>query len=194
MKKCIALLISLFSLSCPSYAQKKDSISDVRHSISLEAFGQGFFGSINYEHSWQKSQKCRNSFSIGAVYVPKIIGFGNGEYLTLPSTYSWQFGRKWHHLELGLGFTQMMIHPYYFYSRYEFYTYASQKIAYRFQSPKGGLFVRLSFLSMIDLLNVHVYTSAGPYSIQISSFRNVAGLDQPVFFWPGACLGFTFKK
>ena len=122
------------------------------------------------------------------------IGFGNGEYLTLPSTYSWQFGRKWHHLELGLGFTQMMIHPYYFYSRYEFYTYASQKIAYRFQSPKGGLFVRLSFLSMIDLLNVHVYTSAGPYSIQISSFRNVAGLDQPVFFWPGACLGFTFKK
>jgi hypothetical protein len=120
------------------------------------------------------------------------MGFGDGIYYGIPISYNWIFGKKSHHLEVGIGLTSLIVNPN---SNMvsDFYTYLTPKIGYRYQRPNGGLFLRATVTPMIDILNVRTYTFGNEKSRNFSSFNNVVGLGYAVFPWPGLSIGYTFK-
>ena len=164
-----------------------------RNTIYAEAFGQGFCWSLNYDRLINLDKKVINSYSIGLVYVPESIEFGDGTYYGIPVSYNWLFGKKNHHLELGLGLTSLIVNPYWNDFSTNYYVYFTPKLGYRFQRPQGGVFFRATATPMVDILNARTDKSENKTYRNFSTFNNVAGLGYAMFPWPGLSVGYTFK-
>lgn len=190
----ILLLSILLSLTNFFRAQEKQTNFPIeKNTIYAEAFGQGLCWSMNYDRLLNTDKKVFNSFTVGVVYVPKQIQFGDGSYFGVPVSYNWLFGKKSHHLELGVGITGLASKSDYGSTTINnFYTYLTPKIGYRFQRPQGGFFLKVTATPMIDLVSFRSQGANG--SMRISSlFSDVAGLGYPAFPWPGFSIGYTFK-
>ncbi len=190
----ILLLTTLLRFATPSKAQEIQTNFPIeKNTIYAEAFGQGFCWSMNYDRLINTHKKVYNSFTVGVVYVPKQIQFGDGSYFGVPVSYNWLFGKKSHHLELGVGITGLASKSDYGLTTINnFYTYLTPKIGYRFQRPQGGLFLKVTATPMIDLVSFRSQGANG--SMRISSlFSDVAGLGYTAFPWPGFSIGYTFK-
>ena len=194
----ILLLNLLLSFANSISAQEKQiNFPNEKNTIYAEAFGQGFCWSLNYDRLLNTDKKVFNSFTAGVVYVPNQIQFGDGSYFGVPVSYNWLFGKKSHHLELGVGITGMAVKSDFglfgLSTTNHFYTYLTPKIGYRFQRPQGGLFLKVTATPMIDLVSFsNEWSNNG--SLRISSlFSNVLGLYYPAFPWPGFSIGYTFK-
>lgn len=133
-----------------------------------------------------------NSFTVGLVYVPQSIDFGDGIYYGVPVSYNWLLGKKSHHLELGIGLTSLLVNPH-SNKNSSFYAYLTPKIGYRFQRPQGGLFFRATLTPMIDILSVSTSNLGNGKNRSFSTLSNVAGLGFAAFPWPGLSIGYTFK-
>jgi hypothetical protein len=191
-----SLFVLSFTILCAqaTLAQDTSPKEDLeRNTIYTEAFGQGFCWSLNYDRLTNIERKVINSYSIGAVFVPKSIEFGDGAYYGIPVSYNWLFGKKSHHLELGLGLTQMIVKPYFRNFETNYYAYLTPKISYRFQGPQGGLFFRATALAIVDLFNYKVFKFGDDTFRGYSALNNVVGLGSAVFPWPGLSVGYTFK-
>lgn len=189
-KHLLSILILTFSFQ--SFAQKKSTNFPIeRNTIYAETFGQGFCYSLNYDRLFNVEKKVFNSFTVGMTYAPKKLEFGDGSYFGIPVSYNWLFGKKSHHLELGVGFTGMLVNSSYGYNTNTFYTYLTPKIGYRFQRPQGGLFLKVTATPMIDLISFRKQ-EGGPIRLN-SVFSDVAGLGYRAFPWPGFSIGYTFK-
>lgn len=168
------------------------SVSAQTRTIYAEVFGQGLNGSLNFDKKINLDRRVHNSYSLGVVFVPKAEGFGDGAYFGIPVSYNYIFGKKSHHLELGIGFTVQLV-DYAGNGRTGFpdimYTYINPKISYRYQPAGGGLFFRLTATSFVGIYN------QGFREIRNAEFfNNAAGLGYPVFPWPGASIGWTLRK
>lgn len=168
------------------------SVSAQTSTIYAEVFGQGLNGSLNFDKKMHLERKVQNSYTLGVVFVPKAEGFGDGTYFGIPVSYNYIFGKKSHHLELGVGFTVQLVD--YFENNRNglldvMYTYISPKISYRFQPADGGLFFRLTATSFVGIYN----QGFGAFR-NAEFFNNAAGLGYPVFPWPGVSIGWTLKK
>ena len=185
----LTCLFLLFAIG--SHSQETSSVNPARrNTIYAEAFGQGFFGSLNYERLISPDSKVMSSFSAGIIFAPKSAGFGDGMYLGTPLSYNWIFGKKNHHLELGVGFTLVATEEF-SRSRFEnFYTYLTPKVGYRYQRPGGGLFFRATASPMVALVNVSAYGAGSP--VYRTFFKDVAGNGYSAFPWPGLSIGYTF--
>lgn len=191
MKKHL-LFILILAFSLQSFAQQKSTNFPIeRNTIYAEAFGQGFCYSLNYDRLFNVDKKVFNSFTVGMTYAPKKLEFGDGSYFGIPVSYNWLFGEKSHHLELGVGFTGMLVNSRYNNNSSTFYTYLTPKIGYRFQRPQGGLFLKVTATPMIDLVSFRKQ-EGGPIRLN-SAFSDVAGLGYRAFPWPGFSIGYTFK-
>lgn len=185
------LFVVIVLLSPVLRAQETTSINPIRrNTIYGEVFGQGFFGSLNYDRLFNVDKHVMNSFSAGFIFAPKSAGFGDGMYLGVPVSYNWLFGKSSHHLELGLGFTFMATQGFAS-NRFEnFYTYLTPKVGYRYQRPGGGFFFKAAFTPMIGLMNVDTNGPGVPGTVTL--FKNAAGVGNGVFPWLGLSIGYSF--
>jgi len=185
---------SISSLAFSTLAQQETIVRE-KSTIYAEAFGQGLCWSLNYDRLFRTEKRLMNSWTAGLIIVPKSFDFGDGAYFGVPVSYNWILGKKSHHFEFGVGLTLLASSWDYWQDRKNFYAYLNPKIGYRFQRPQGGLFFRATATALIDLFSSSFgqFGGNGPFFSSWSVFNNAAGLDYPVFPWPGLSLGYTFK-
>jgi hypothetical protein len=176
------------------FSQEPLNSKNKKNSIYAEAFGQGFCWSLNYDRILKTESIIQNSFSVGLVNVPKVIGFGDGVYYGIPISYNLLFGKKNHHFELGLGLTNMLVFPEMNNGLSKYYLCLTPKVGYRFQKPNGGLFLKVTANLLIDVFNVERYKYENGVSRNTSSLFDVFGVGFPIFPWPGLSIGYTLKK
>jgi len=186
----VALVFTSF-FAVSQQTQQNNEQPFEKNTIYGEAFGQGLGGSISYDRLFNQHRKIMNSHTLGFTFIPKQFEFGDGRYIGGHYSYNFIFGKKSHHLELGLGVTALFVKNFGGYN--SLYTYLTPKLGYRFQHPTGGLFFRVTATPMVALANVNFsYFDGGKTSLSL--FKNVADMSgSPVFFWPGVSLGYSFK-
>ncbi len=193
MKPLFFLILFFFQVQSV-VGQKILKSKNINNSIYAEAFGQGFCWSLNYDRMIITKSTIHHSFSAGLVYVPKVIGFGDGVYYGIPISYNLLFGKKNHHFEFGLGLTNMLVFPEINNGLSKYYLCLTPKVGYRFQKPNGGLFLKVTANLLIDVFNVERYKYENGVSLTTSSFYDVFGVGFPIFPWPGLGIGYTLKK
>lgn len=193
MKNFISIFFCFFIFGTVFSQELKRSEDINRNTVYLEAFGQGFGYSLNYDRLLNTDKTFMNSLTVGLTFIPQTTEFGDGIYLGVPVSYNWILGRNSHHLELGVGLTPMFVKSRYYPSSGRFYFYASPEISYRFQRPQGGVFFRVTATGFIDLFHLEKQNLVGGSKYSISSMTDVLGLDYPIFPWPGISVGYTFK-
>jgi hypothetical protein len=177
------------------FCQQQPSNTNAKmNSIYAEAFGQGFCYSLNYDRVLKTKSNIKHSVSIGLLYVPKVIGFGDGVYFGIPISYNLLLGKKSHRFELGLGLTNMLVNPFFNNGVSTYYMCLTPKVGYRFQKTNGGLFLKVTANLLIDVFNVQSYKYENGVSRITSSLYDVFGVGYPIFPWPGIGVGYTFKK
>jgi len=213
MRKIIFLFI-IITVPLLNFGQVTAPANDIkRNSVYLEAFGQGMYNSLSFDRLYHTDKKIKTSFSAGltSLLIPELF------VLAAPVSYNLLFGEKNHHLELGLGFTIMsfesrtieahasyigynntpMEDPYTGYS-YDFYTYFTPKVGYRFQKPGGGIFFRATLTPAIAGINRLGNTKGGNHDVvqphRMEYFSRTVLFDHPVLPWVGISIGWTFKK
>lgn len=184
-----------------------------RNSVYCEVFGQGIYDAFSFDRLYHIDKKIKTSFSAGltVMMIPEMFVFA------APVSYNFLFGEKNHHLELGLGFTFMSFEsrkieahvPYINQNgvlseddftgySYDFYTYFTPKIGYRFQKPAGGIFFRATLTPAIAGINRLGNTKGGSYDVvqpnRMEYFSCTVLRDFPVLPWAGISVGWTFKK
>lgn len=204
MKKILFNLFLSFAAITSVFAQENiNPVNPIKnkHTVYLEIFGQGFAGSLNYDLLFNSAGNWKRSFTIGAVVVPKSLGFGDGAYLGVPVSYNWLYGKKRSFLELGIGLTTQAVDNFASInmegeSKNSFssmYTYLTPKLGYRFQPYKSGLFFRATLTPHVALVNTKWNTRNGALSTSNTFFNNVMNLGYRAFPWFGVSLGYTFK-
>ncbi|MCX6189242.1 MAG: hypothetical protein NTW54_06530 [Bacteroidetes bacterium] len=197
MKKLVfSLFVNLFATLI--FAQtESSSLMPQRNSAYIEIFGQGLNSSFTFDRLYRLNKKVKSSFSIGLVIVPKFEHFGEGGYLGVPISYNFLFGKKNHHLELGMGLTVLGLSSGFagegLTKVISYYSYFTPKIGYRFQKPQGGLFFRIGLAPMIAFINYATFGGLSDYR-NFEYFNNVVDLGYRVFPWPGMSFGYTFKR
>lgn len=188
------LTITLVLITTQAVFGQEKTTKDVleRNTIYAEAFGQGFCYSINYDRLIETEKRFMHSATVGVVFVPQSMQFGDGTYVGMPFSYNWLLGKKSHHVEFGIGLTALFVNPN-SHTVSDFYTYLTPKLGYRFQRPNGGVFFRVTATPMIDLLNVSTAKMGKEKSRNFNSFNNVVGLGYALFPWPGLSIGYTFQ-
>jgi hypothetical protein len=183
-----------------------------RNTVYVEAFGQGIYNSLSYDRLYRTNHKIKTSVNAGITLVPITDYF----VVATPVAYNFLFGKKSHHLELGLGFTAMYTKAKLDWSRivfddfsdqspsslldyYRGYSYyISPKIGYRFQQAKGGFFMVVNFTPSIstkyyrnDISNLLDFKLNSIYTnkFQYNFFPTVQNYKTPSF---GLSLGYTF--
>jgi hypothetical protein len=161
MKLLLTLIATAF-VSAGSYAQDTLPNKHIRrNTIYVEAFGQGIYNSISYDRLYCTNHKIKTSVNAGVTLVPLKDYF----VIATPVAYNFLFGKKSHHLELGLGVTAMYAKIKYPQVRLIFddpstpnsfieyyvnkFIYFSPKVGYRFQQTNGGFFMVINFVPAI---------------------------------------------
>ncbi|MBI4930746.1 MAG: hypothetical protein HY841_08290 [Bacteroidetes bacterium] len=179
-----------------------------RNTIYAELGGQAGIYSLNYDRIFRVNKKVKNSVSFGLELFPSRYDF----ILFTPVSYNFLFAKKNSHLELGIGLTifsnRYKVNPNTYYtSPYisnstigrgtDYILFASPKIGYRYQRLQGGIFFKVAFSPIINI--VAYYGSA--------KFKNESQFNQTGSFhffepfgslghvlpWAGISIGYTFN-
>jgi len=141
------------------------SQTQVKHGIFVEAGGNAYWYSLNYERQGSKGFIAR----VGVGYINRI--------LVVPITVGKVFGHKNHHLELSGGLD--LVHN----SLTDVLSPVKRQlvalttfIGYRYQKPTGNFFARGGFTP------IWTFYSSSKYD----------GTPGRVFPWLGASVGFTY--
>ncbi len=200
MKKGFLIILQLAFVT-PLFSQQTLTPIKNKHTVYAEVFGQGFSGSLNYDLLFNSTGNWKRSFTIGAVVIPKSLGFGDGAYIGVPVSYNWLYGKKRSFLELGIGLTTQAVDDR-FHTEFEgeshqafsrLYTYLTPKIGYRFQPYKSGLFFRATLTPHIAVVNSTWSTRGGSLTSSSYFFNNVFNIGNRAIPWFGFSLGYTFK-
>lgn len=194
MKSLITTFVLLLQVHILFSQRQTTNANTKMNSIYVEAFGQGFCYSLNYDRMLKTQSNIKHSFSAGLLYVPEAMGFGDGVYFGMPISYNLLLGKKSHHFELGLGLTNMLVNPSLNNGLSKYYMCLTPKVGYRLQKPNGGLFLRVTANLLIDVFNVQSFKYENGVSRITSSLYDVFGVGFPIFPWPGLGIGYTLKK
>lgn len=205
-KKIIVQLLFLCLLSSGAYSQFFDNIVYNRKSVYAEVFGTGLGASVNYEYLFKDygmKQGVRGGPGFFINFLeensPTIIS-ANAEYISFA-------GARNHHLEWGVGAafqykyfkrTDQSVSYYIvnsdttaFYTDHN-YMYKRTgpvivpRIGYRYESPDGGLVVRVAYTPLLYILNREKET----YDGQTISSKTLPFSTK--FTWGGVSIGFSF--
>lgn len=215
MKSINFSVLFLISFSFTSFSQSLDTTqSDVsmkRNTIYLEILGQGLYNSLNFDRILHPENRIKHSITGGLSY----FRLSYLEEVAALGSYNFLFGKKNHHLELGIGLSVMSLISFdiqsnqsypnpnggtytvaYTGSQHSIYSYFTPKIGYRFQKPTGGFFYRLSFTPALAGVNYigpieggGNTTFGGYYEI----FNSAAFFGSRIFPWVGMSFGYTLK-
>jgi len=187
MKKVIIYFVIFFTPTL-SIGQKTNDTIFKRNTIYAEFRGQAVLYSLSYDRLYHINRKIKTSFTMGLEVIPPG---GLDFYLGVPLSYNFLFGKNNHHLELGIGFTVLM--DYVGVSETDYLSYFTAKIGYRYQRPKGGIFLRATFTPMVAFVNLY-YEHQHKASYSFEYFSDVAQTTYPAYPWGGISIGYTFKK
>lgn len=220
--KSVIICFTIFLLPLYIIAQKKTSDNvPQKNTIYFEVFGQGAFYSFCYDRLYRINRKTKTSASLGLGIIPiyrqYILGLDRQFILSMPASYNFLLGRKNHHFELGMGLTlffqkrYISPHTIYLYPngwnpampaysnqtssfQINYILWVSPKIGYRFQKSEGGIFFRISFDPIVQII---IYNGT-------IKFKNESEYNQKpsyeifpypaVFPWAGVSIGYTLKK
>lgn len=88
------------------YAQEEENKEiDFKHTLYLELFGNGGYYSINYGYNFYQNKNLKLVASVGIGHHIYSVVNSTTWQPSLPFEFSALFGKKKHHLELGIGFT-----------------------------------------------------------------------------------------
>lgn len=201
---------------CPLLAFGQENVKTEnlkRNSVYVEAFGQGLYNSVSFDRLYRIDKKVRTSFSVGLTLIPhpQLLVAG------VPVSYNYIFGRRSHHLELGMGFTAMYLRSKIYESesyldqngveqrndfighQTNFYSFFTPKIGYRYQRPNGGFFMRLTLTPPVAGINWIGDTKGSSHDriddSDVEYFSSAAFFsDYKIFPWAGISIGWTMKK
>ena len=179
--KIVIILFFLFSDICAQ--EIKVATLARRNTIFLEVGGQSLYASVSYDRIFRLDKKIKTSITCGLAMLPAKGYF----FVSAPISFNFIFGQKNHHLELGPGLTFLSES---YNNRNYSLIYFSPKIAYRFQRPTGGLFVRFSFVpTMLGVEHYSISRSTDLYHNSIIYNPDNDSLN----WWFGLGVGWTFN-
>lgn len=177
------LLLPLLALSLVTMGQKSQKPPG-RNTIFLEAGGNGFFYSLNYDRILKDTRKWKLAGRAGAMYV-NYFRKDQRQMFGIPLELSYLRGRRNHFLELGFGLT-----PVYDTSRpspwpetHEFVVISAVRLGYRHQKRDGGLFFKAGFIPLGGLVFDLTQEGAVGYN----------ELEKFAYPWAGLAVGWTLK-
>jgi hypothetical protein len=211
--KNLAIMLLIFATTKVCLSQKTDSVIKLKkHTVYVEAFGQGLYNSFCYDKLMRIDKKIKSSGTFGLTLIPHPQLF----VFATPISYNLLVGKNNNYFELGLGFTPMLI---YFdkisasemYSdqsgnlqenNYEgtqtnFYSYITPKLGYRYQQKNGGLFFRATITPVLAGINKEGSIKGGKnegLKYQTNYFNEAAFFGYKAFPWAGISLGWTLKN
>ena len=130
-----------------------------RNTFFLEAGGNTFFYSLNYDRQLKVTEKWRLAGRVGVMYV-NTFKHPNRNMFAIPIEFSYLRGKQSNFFEVGLGLTG-------FYDHYNFNDLSLPirenqvselslmtvlRIGYRHQKQEGGLFYRFGFTPMAGVV------------------------------------------
>ncbi|HEY4798036.1 MAG TPA: hypothetical protein VII99_03065 [Bacteroidia bacterium] len=192
MKRLI-IFFAAFLLVCNVQAQvSQNDTLPKRNTFYFEALGQGILYSLAFDRLLSFHEKYNTSWSAGFTFIPPASNVDM--LLGAQGSYNFLFGKKNHHLELGLGLN-VLLDSYNLVSAAgqnehfkDVYSYFTPKVGYRYQRPKGGVFFRVTLTPEVAFINlIHP-----PYNYEY--FSDCIQNGRTVFLWFGASAGFTLKK
>ncbi|MFZ1750941.1 MAG: hypothetical protein WAU01_12145 [Saprospiraceae bacterium] len=130
MKKWIIILLVLCTKNLSAQA------------VYVEFLGKGWFYSINYEHHFSKRVDGWN-VQIGAGFLPTSL-------VTVPASANYVFGKKNHHLELGLGLTYINGFIWTDDDKFGPDIFMHSNILYRYQKPEGKYFFKVGLTPLFS--------------------------------------------
>lgn len=104
MKRFAIILFIIVSFSLVGQNKSDDTTHlPKRNTIYLELGGNGIFGSLGYDRLFRLNKKIKTSFSFGVSIFGDFKSTEYDEYYGIPLSFNFLFGKKKHHLELGIG-------------------------------------------------------------------------------------------
>lgn len=180
----LALVLTLTTLQ--SFSQNP---SIKGSTFFIEAGGNTFFYSLNYDRLLKVADKWRLAGRVGAMYLNTFTA-QNRNIFAIPIEFSYLRGKQNNFFEVGLGFTA-------YYDRYSYNNpsipirdnevkdlipMAVLRIGYRHQKPDGGLFYKVGLTPLAGI---------------VLDVRQGADNSSPERFaepWGGAAIGWTLKN
>lgn len=189
-----------------SSAQIFSNFAYNRKAIYAEVYGNSLGASLNYEYKY-RDQGLKQGVRFGAGYFPNFLEENTPTIISANAEYFAFSGAREHHLEWGIGATY---HYKYYKQTYQEMTYYVSnndtvriytdhqykyqrtgpailpRIGYRYESPDGGLVIRVGYTPVIYLLNkekeFYDGTEISKTSIPFAT----------KFAWGGVSIGFSF--
>lgn len=185
MRRCIVFISAILFSSCSLFAQTEAPQTN-KNIIYVELMGNSGIYSFNYERILATKGKFQFSLRAGFGAFP-APGQTIKCDLAFPFEPVFTFGRSKHRIEVSAGLTTFLE----FYSQVDYYEpfpevsirqatdyffTLNPGIAYRYEKPEGGFFMRAGVNAMIpiyhgDLVNTY-----------------------PILPYPKVCLGYKFKN
>jgi len=140
-------------MAIPRSLLAQDTVSNFsRNAIYVEGLGQGVMWSINYEYRTIREVSLRAGFTLESVPPPIRSFSDNSTFTGFPLLVNFIVGGKVHHLEAGIGAVVGINSTHWrsdlgseYYSSHERVFVGTATLAYRVQSDKGGLLMRMAF-------------------------------------------------
>jgi hypothetical protein len=148
-----------------------------KNTIFAEVGGNGFIYSINYDRLIDLTTKFKLSTRIGVHYT-HYVPFQHYKTFCVPVEVSGLYAicKQKHFIELGTGISYMSLYDQFANRQSDMFILAL-RAGYRFQQPKGGLFVKVGFVPIYDFVDINPDPNAPIHTW---------------FFSGGLGLGYTF--
>ena len=187
-----------------------------RNTLYFEVFGQAMYNAFSYDRLYRTDKKIKTSITVGLTIIPS----GELFVLATPVAYNFLFGKKKHHLELGLGITPLFIREgkvtvsrsytdvnnvnqaeNFIGHRNNYFLYATPKLGYRFQKPEGGIFYRITLTPPTAGISYFGETRGGQQDAEFKKYAEVRYFKSAamwdgfkIYPWGGISIGWTLKK
>lgn len=148
MKQFFLIVIFLCSLFQNSFSQ--ESIVK-KNAAYVELAGSGLIYSVSYDRLLLVDQKMRFSGTFSTWYIPHFEEFSDFEFIIGSSIgLNTLIGKKNHFAELGINVAYWNMKD----TEENFYhtIYVPVRLGYRYQRDEGGLFLRLSLMPIISVI------------------------------------------
>ena len=152
------------------------------HSVYVELGGNSLFYSLNYDYTFSLSRGCKLAVGSGLSYFV-TSSYENSDtpedkpFLFVTPAVNFLFGKKSHHLEIGMSAINLVM--------------PSARIGYRYQPAKGGFFFRIGYTPLFQKTEPYSYSFID--SDSDSNFHS-GGSSRRIQHipWAGISFGYTF--
>ena len=151
------------------------------HSIYAEFGGNSVLYSLNYDYTFFLWKGCKLAVGSGLEYfmIKPHDDLDNPQYkpfLFVTPAVNFLFGKKSHHLEIGMSAINLSI--------------PGARIGYRYQPAKGGFFFRVGYTPLFTISKSYEYRFDSDFNFYLDSTKRSYNVEP--FHWGGISFGYTF--